>query len=86
MTIEKSVLVPLNAEETFALLTEPERLRRWQAVTARLDLRAGGAFRWTVVPGASASGTYVEVDLDGAWSSPSAGRTEVASPRPVRRR
>ncbi len=62
MTIEKSVLVPLNAEETFALLTEPERLRRWQAVTARLDLRAGGAFRWTVVPGASASGTYVEVD------------------------
>ena len=52
MTIEKSVLVPLNAEQTFALLTEPERLRRWQAVTARveparrgcvpLDRRAGG--------------------------------------------
>ena len=26
---------------TFALLTEPERLRRWQAVTARVELRAG---------------------------------------------
>jgi uncharacterized protein (TIGR03086 family) len=62
MTIEKSVLVPLNAEETFALLTAPERLRRWQAVTARVDLRAGGAFRWTVVPGANASGTYAEVE------------------------
>jgi uncharacterized protein (TIGR03086 family) len=62
MTIEKSVLVPLDAEQTFALLTDPERLRRWQAVTARVELRAGGAFRWTVVPGANASGTFVEVE------------------------
>jgi uncharacterized protein (TIGR03086 family) len=62
MTIEKSVLVPLSADETFALLTEPERLRRWQAVSARVDLRAGGEFRWTVVPGNSAGGTFVEVE------------------------
>jgi uncharacterized protein (TIGR03086 family) len=62
MTIEKSVLVPLDADQTFALLTEPERLRRWQVVSARLDLRAGGDFRWTVVPGANASGTFVEVE------------------------
>ena len=56
MTIEKTVLVPLSAEETFALLTEPERLRRWQLVSARMDLRAGGDFRWTVVPGAQRGG------------------------------
>ena len=62
MTIEKSVFVPLNADETFALVTEPERLRRWQAISARVDLRAGGEFRWTVVPGASAGGTFVEVE------------------------
>ncbi len=62
MTIEKSVLVPLNADQTFALLTEPERLRRWQTVAARVDLRAGGEFRWTVVPGGNAGGTFVEVD------------------------
>ena len=62
MTIEKSVLVPLGADETFALLTEPERLRRWQAVSARVELRAGGEYRWTVVPGANASGTFVEVE------------------------
>jgi uncharacterized protein (TIGR03086 family) len=62
MTIEKSVLVPLDADETFALLTEPERLRRWQTVSARVDLRAGGEFRWTVVPGANAGGTFVEVE------------------------
>jgi len=62
MTVEKSVVVPLNADETFALLTEPERLRRWQAVTARIDLKAGGAYRWTVSPGHSASGQVVEID------------------------
>lgn len=62
MTIEKSVLVPLGPDETFALLTDPERLRRWQAVSARMDLRAGGEYRWTVVPGANASGTFVEVE------------------------
>jgi uncharacterized protein (TIGR03086 family) len=62
MTIEKSVLVPLDPDETFALLTDPERLRRWQAVSARMDLRAGGAYRWTVVPGANASGTFVEIE------------------------
>ena len=62
MTIEKTVLVPLDADETFALLTEPERLRRWQLVSARMDLRAGGDFRWTVLPGANASGTFVEVE------------------------
>ena len=62
MTIDKTVLVPLDADETFALLTEPERLRRWQLVSARMDLRAGGDFRWTVLPGANASGTFVEVE------------------------
>ncbi len=62
MTIEKSVLVPLGTDETFALLTEPERLRRWMAVAARVDLRAGGGYRWTAVPGANAGGTFVEVE------------------------
>jgi uncharacterized protein (TIGR03086 family) len=62
MTIEKSVLVPLDAEQTFALLTEPDRLRRWMGISSRIDLRAGGAYRWTVVPGAIAEGTFTEVE------------------------
>ena len=61
MAFEKSVLVPLTADETFALITEPDRLRRWQVITARVDLRAGGDFRWTVIPGNSAAGTFTEV-------------------------
>jgi len=62
MSVEKTVLVPLSVDETFALLTEPERLRRWQAVTARVELRAGGEYRWTVIPGHTASGKVTEVE------------------------
>jgi uncharacterized protein (TIGR03086 family) len=62
MAFEKSVLVPLNADDTFALITEPGRLRRWQVMTARVDLRAGGDYRWTIIPGHSAAGTVTEVD------------------------
>src|SRR4029079_18791417 len=62
MPCEKSVLVPLNADETFALITQPDRLRRWQVITARVDLRAGGGYRWTVIPGTSPAGTFTEVE------------------------
>ncbi len=61
MAFDKSVFVPLDVDATFELITQPERLRRWQTVAARVDLRAGGDYRWTVVPGHSASGTFVEV-------------------------
>jgi DNA-binding transcriptional ArsR family regulator len=76
MSIEKSVVVPLDPEQTFALLTEPERLRRWQAMSARVDLRAGGEYRWTVIPGNNAGGTFTEVEpgrrvvFTWAWEGP----------------
>lgn len=62
MTFTKSVTLPVPPDEAFALVTQPERLRRWQAVSASVDLRAGGAFRWTVTPGHVAGGTFREVD------------------------
>lgn len=62
MPFEKSVFVPLDPEETFALVTRADRLRRWQAITARVDLRAGGEYRWTIIPGHAARGTFTEVE------------------------
>jgi len=62
MPYEKSVLVPLSADETFALITQPDRLRRWQVITARVDLRAGGDYRWTIIPGHSVAGTFTELE------------------------
>ncbi|QSR25836.1 TIGR03086 family protein [Nocardioides aromaticivorans] len=73
MTYAKTVSLPVPADEAFALVTQPERLRRWMAVTARLELRAGGAWRWTVTPGNVAGGTVREVEpgrrvvLDWGW-------------------
>ena len=55
-------IIDATPEEAFALFTEPERLRRWQAVSAAVDLRVGGEYRLTVTPGHIASGTFTEVE------------------------
>lgn len=62
MPAEKTALLPISTDEAFALITEPDRLRRWKTVSARVDLRAGGEYRFTVVPGHVAAGTFIEVE------------------------
>lgn len=62
MTCTKSVVLPVGIDEAFTLITDPERLRRWQTVTARVDLRVGGEYRFTVNPGHVARGTYRVVE------------------------
>lgn len=62
MSYTQSKLLPVSPDEAFALVTEPERMRRWLAVTAYVDLRAGGDFRWTVATGNHAAGTVREVE------------------------
>ena len=62
MSFTKTAFLPVSPDEAFALITEPERLRRWQTVSAYVDLRAGGEYRWTVTPGYVAAGTYREVE------------------------
>jgi uncharacterized protein (TIGR03086 family) len=62
MSFTKSAVLPITPDEAFALITEPERLRRWKTVTATVDLRVGGSYRFTVLPGHIAEGTYKEVE------------------------
>jgi uncharacterized protein (TIGR03086 family) len=62
VSFTKTAILPVSTDEAFALITEPERLRRWQTVTATVDLRAGGSYRWTVTPGHVAEGTYREIE------------------------
>src|SRR3954452_14019394 len=57
MTFSTTVTLPVSPDDAFALVTEPERLRRWKTVSAYVDLRAGGAYRWTINPGHTAAGT-----------------------------
>jgi uncharacterized protein (TIGR03086 family) len=62
MSVTKSTVLPVSPDEAFALITEPERLRRWKTVTATVDLRVGGSYRFTVLPGNIAEGTYREIE------------------------
>jgi len=62
MSFDKTIHLPVGADEAFALITDPERLRRWQTVAARVDLRIGGEYRWTVTPGHHAAGTFQEIE------------------------
>ncbi len=62
MTFTKTAHLPIPPDDAFALITEPERLRRWQVVAAVVDLRAGGSYRWIVTPGHVAAGTFKEVE------------------------
>lgn len=78
MTIDQSVFIPVDPDTAFALITEPERLRRWQTVAARVDLRVGGDYRWTITPGHSAAGTFTEIEpgkrvvFTWGWEGPAA--------------
>ncbi|MGI9608359.1 MAG: TIGR03086 family metal-binding protein [Acidimicrobiales bacterium] len=54
-------VIDATGQEAFDLLTQPEQLRRWQAVSASVDVRVGGSYRLTVTPGHIAEGTYTEV-------------------------
>lgn len=55
-------IIDATPDEAFNLFTQPERLRRWQAVSASVDLRVGGEYRLTVVPGRIASGAFTEIE------------------------
>src|SRR4026207_1050141 len=56
MTCTRTATLPVTPDEAFALITEPERLRRWKTVSATVDLRAGGGYRFTGGPGHGAAG------------------------------
>lgn len=62
MTFTKTVALPVTPDEAFALVTQPERLRRWKTVTAQIELRVGGEFRYSVTPGHHAGGTVREIE------------------------
>ena len=62
MAYDKTVTLPLDPETAFQLITQPERLRRWKTVAARVDLKLGGEYRWTITPGNSAMGTITHIE------------------------
>lgn len=83
MSYTKTAYLPVTPDEAFALVTEPERLRRWKTVSAVVDLRAGGAYRFPSSPATSPPVTTGRSSRVAASCSAEAGRA-TTSCRPTR--
>ena len=62
LAVERTIAIDARPETVWELLTDPAQARRWLGTAAEFDLRPGGAYRCDVVPGNTASGTFVEID------------------------
>jgi uncharacterized protein YndB with AHSA1/START domain len=71
--------LPAPAEQVFDMFTDPAKLVRWIGISADLEPRPGGRFRFEIVPGQFCEGQYVVVDrprrlvFTWGWTDPGFG-------------
>jgi uncharacterized protein YndB with AHSA1/START domain len=79
------LVVPAPVEQVFDMFTDPRQLVRWIGISADLQPRPGGRFRFEVTPGQFCEGQYVIVERPGrlvftwGWTDPSFGLPPGAS-------
>jgi uncharacterized protein YndB with AHSA1/START domain len=56
------VRLPVSPNEAFEMFVDPARLVRWIGISAELEPRPGGQFRFEVMPGEFCEGAYEVVD------------------------
>lgn len=84
-TVVREVVVRATPDDVFPYFVEAEKLARWIGISASLDARPGGLFRFEVVPGEFCEGAYVEVDaphrvtFTWGWSNPAMGTPPASS-------
>jgi uncharacterized protein YndB with AHSA1/START domain len=59
--VARDITLPLDRDEAWACLTEPEQLEDWFAERAELDLREGGPAAFTLAGGERRRGVVEEV-------------------------
>ena len=57
--------LPASAEQVFDMFTDPRQLVRWIGISADLQPRPGGRFRFEVTPGQFCEGQYIIVERPG---------------------
>lgn len=62
ITVQREVEIAARPDTVWQLLTDPKEIVRWMGERAEFDLRAGGVYRFHVVPGHIAAGKFVDVD------------------------
>jgi uncharacterized protein YndB with AHSA1/START domain len=79
------LVLPAPVEQVFEMFTDPRQLVRWIGISAELQPRPGGRFRFEVMPGQFCEGQYVIVERPGrlvftwGWTDPSFGLPPGAS-------
>jgi len=74
--IDFSLRIEAPAATVFEMLTQADLLTEWMACEAMVELRPGGAFRWTYENGDIVVGRFVEIDrprrlvMEYGWASP----------------
>ena len=73
------LVLPVPAEQAFDMFTDPGQLVRWIGISADLQARPGGRFRFEVLPGQFCEGQYVTVErperlvFTWGWTDPAFG-------------
>jgi len=62
VSVERETAIAATPATVWRLLTDPRRATTWMGVRASFDPRPGGTYRVEVIPGAIASGVFVDVD------------------------
>jgi uncharacterized protein YndB with AHSA1/START domain len=60
--VEREIAIDASPETVWEFLVDPAKAVRWMGQAAALDARPGGEYRVEVIPGHTASGTFVELD------------------------
>lgn len=75
----RELVLPAPAERVFDMFTDPREQIRWIGISADLQPRPGGRFRFEVTPGQFCEGQYVIVDrpvrlvFTWGWTDPGFG-------------
>jgi uncharacterized protein YndB with AHSA1/START domain len=73
------IVLAAPREAVFDMFVDPELLVRWIGISADLDPRVGGRFRFEVAPGEFCEGEYVTVErptrlvVTWGWTTPAMG-------------
>ncbi|RDI73870.1 hypothetical protein Gocc_2434 [Gaiella occulta] len=60
--VVREITIAARPETVWEFLVDPRKAERWMGIRAAFDPRPGGAYEVEVLPGHTASGTFVEVD------------------------